>query len=602
MYFRPYHHCLKNVTLYCLLCLLAQTAFSQYYLRGEVKDEKSHNLANVRIFVHSAKAIYYTGPSGSFGITINSLYDSVTFSLNGYQALTVKVKTDTWQTVTLKMLAADINSSSAKLISITKDLRQTSRLSWKVSNETYFQLVENEFVKAAGYPNTSFSLSVNKASYSNVRRFINSGSQVPPDAVKAEEMVNYFNLHYREPAPGDVFRLESKLTSCPWDAESQLLFLNVSAKKLDLSQIPPSNFVFLIDVSGSMDMPNRLPLLKAAFQLFVKNLRDKDMVSIVMYGGTVGIWLPPTPGSEKDKIAQSIEELTAAGDTPGESAILAAYKIAESSFIKGGNNRVILATDGDFNVGQTSEKALDELITKQRQTGIYLTCLGVGMGNLKDSKLQVLAKKGNGNYAYLDDIQEAEKVLVKELTQTLYAVANEVSMNVSFNTSMVKEYRLIGFDNRKEAVANPSNDLEGGEIGSGSSTLAIFQILPTQQNLLTKNTSLTDDLGSIKLRYKTVNDTASCMLNYALRCNYQPLDSADKALKFSAAVSMFALKLKQSSYGDKIDWPLIKSTATTSAESGNFLQQEFLTQVSKAQKIYEPVKRKKKKKDDEDRR
>ncbi len=482
---------MKKLLLYGFLIIFALPAFSQYYLRGEVRDEKNLPLPNAKIFVHSARAFYYSGASyGSFGITTQKLYDSLTISLDGYETKTIRVKTDIWQNIVLKIAANTASKNKPKLISVTKDLKQSSKLNWFTGDETYFQLVENEFVNAVGFPNTGFSLNVNKASYSNVRRFLNMQSPVPPDAVRVEELINYFNLHYREPINEDVFNIESQLTSCPWNPQKQLLFLNINAKKLDLDKVPPSNFVFLIDVSGSMDMPNRLPLLKAAFQLFVKNLRPIDTVSIVTYGGSVGIWLQPTRGRKKKSIMRSIEELTAAGDTPGESAIRMAYRVAAASFIKGGNNRVILATDGDFNVGENSEKALDELITKQRQTGVYLTCLGVGMGNFKDSKLQTLAKKGNGNYAYLDDINEAEKVLVKELTQTFYAVADDVFMNVQFNPGMVKQYRLMGFDNKKDALADSSNDLEGGEIGSGNSALAIFEIVPTQQNLFLKNTTL----------------------------------------------------------------------------------------------------------------
>lgn len=330
--------------------------------------------------------------------------------------------------------------------------------------------------------------------------------------------------------------------------------------------------------------------------MFVKNLRAQDKVSIVMYGGTVGIWLQPTSGAEKDKIIESIESLTAAGDTPGESAIRAAYKLAESTFIKGGNNRVILATDGDFNVGENSEKALDELITKQRQTGIYLTCLGVGMGNFKDSKLQTLAKKGNGNYAYLDDIKEAEKVLVKELTQTFYAVADDVFMNVNFNPAMVKQYRLVGFDNRKDAVSDSSSDMEGGEIGSGNSTIAVFEIIPTQQNLLTKNTSVADDIATISLRYSLCNDTNDIHTDLQVRNNYLSIDSVGMELRFLAGVTMFALKLKQSQYiNSNIDWPFIKSFTTLAADPKNFLQQEFIGLIGKAEKLYDIKKKKKKK-------
>ncbi len=587
---------MKRLATYCILSFFACPAFSQYYLRGEITDEKNQPLQNVKIFVHSARSLYYTGAYGGFGINVLQPYDSLTLTLDGYEGKTIRVKSDVWQNIILKISSTNASKNKPKLISVTKDLKQSEKYSWYVSDETYFKLVENEFVNASGYPNTGFSLNVNKASYSNVRRFLNTKSPVPPDAVRAEEMVNYFNLHYREPLNQDVFRIESQVTSCPWNAEEHLLYLNINAKKLDLNKVPPSNFVFLIDVSGSMDMPNRLPLLKAAFQSFVKNLRPVDTVSIVMYGGTVGIWLQPTSGAEKEKIIQSIEELTAAGDTPGESAIRAAYTLAESTFIKGGNNRVILATDGDFNVGENSEKALDELITKERQTGVYLTCLGVGMGNFKDSKLQTLAKKGNGNYAYLDDINEAEKVLVKELTQTLYAVADDVLMNVQFNPAMVKQYRLIGFDNQKELLTDNTADLEGGEIGSGNSTIAIFEIVPTQENLLTKNLSIRDNIATLDLKYSLCNDTTVKQIIYKVKNNFKEIDSIDNEFRFAAAVTAFALKLKQSKYINDTDWSQIRALGASAADKNNYLQQEFLQLVEKAEKIYGAKKKKKKEK------
>lgn len=585
---------MKKLALYLLSILLACNASGQYYLRGEIKDEKFQGLQNVKIFVHSAKAVYYSGNQGAFGINISRLYDSLTLSMEGYESQTVRVKTDQWIRITMKVSAENANKNRPKLISVTKDLKQSSKFNWFLGDETYFQLVENDFVNASRFPRTGFSLSVNKSSYSNIRRFLNMKSTVPPDAVRVEELINYFNLHYREPAPGAVFNIESQLTSCPWNVKEQLLYLNVSAKKLDLDKIPPGNFVFLIDVSGSMDMPNRLPLLKAAFQMFVKNLRAIDTVSIVVYGGTVGIWLQPTGGAEKEKIYKAIEELDAAGDTPGESAIRAAYKLAESTFIKGGNNRVIIATDGDFNVGETSEKALEDLIIKQKQSGVYLTCLGVGMGNFKDSKLQTLAKKGNGNYAYLDDINEAEKTLVKELTQTFYAVADDVYMNIQFNPSMVKEYRLIGFDNKKEALADTVSDLEGGELGSGNSTLAVFQIVPTEQNTLTRDLSIADDIATIDLQYSLCNDTAQKQMNYVVKNNYCPIDSIATELKFATAVTMFALKLKQSKFLNNADWPLINALAVASADHNNYLQQEFIQLIDKARKIYSVKKKKRK--------
>ncbi|MBL0147024.1 MAG: von Willebrand factor type A domain-containing protein [Chitinophagaceae bacterium] len=464
--------------------MLANFASGQYYLRGEVRDEKSQPIQNAKIFLHSSRLQYFSGSSGGFGITTKALNDSITVSLDGYETKIIKVIADQWQNINLKISTSNANKNKPKLISVTKNLQQSSKVKWFVDEETYFQIIENEHVDASKYPNTGFSLNVNKASYSNVRRFINMQSTVPPDAIRTEEVINYFNLHYQEPPKGDVFKIESQLATSPWDEQEQLLFINVNAKKVDLEKAPSGNFVFLIDASGSMDMPNKLPLLKAAFQLFVKNLRTKDTVSIVVYGGTVAVWLPPTGGAEKEKIIKRIEELDALGDTPGEAAILTAYRLAEKTFIEGGNNRVILATDGDFNVGISSEKELDELITKERQKGVYLTCLGVGMGNFKDSKLETLAKRGDGNYAYLDDIAEAEKVLVKELTQTFYAVADDVYLNIQFNPNLIKEYRLIGFDNKRDAVSDSAIDLEGGEIGSGNSVMAVFEIKATNEKLL----------------------------------------------------------------------------------------------------------------------
>ena len=586
---------MRKIILYCSLHLFAGAASGQYYLRGDIKDEKNQSLQNARIFVHSSRTIFYSGSYGSFGINVPNLTDSLTVSLDGYETQILKVKSAEWQKIILKISTGNTTKNKPRPVSITTDLKQTSKFNWLVSNESYFQLVENEFVNPGEYPNTSFSLNVNKASYSNVRRFINMQSPVPPDAVRIEEMVNYFNLHYRQPVAGEIFRLESQLSSCPWAVNNQLLILNISAKTLSLDKVPPGNFVFLIDVSGSMDMPNRLPLLKAAFQLFLKNLRAIDTVSIVMYGGTVGIWLQPTSGAEKDKISRSIEELTAAGDTPGESAIRAAYKLAKSSFITGGNNRIILATDGDFNVGETSEKALDELVTKERQSGVYLTCLGVGMGNYKDSKLQVLAKKGNGNYAYIDDIKEAEKVLVKELTQTFYAVADNVFMTIKFNPEHVAQYRLIGFDNRKDAIQDALNELEGGEIGSGNSTLAIFEIIPVMHNSVSEINSEANNIARVKLQYNS-EDTVTKQLLFNVKNNYAYFDSIDNDLKFAAAVAMFGLKLKQSKYSGNINWPLIQSIANTSADKSNYLQEEFLQQIVKAEKIYIIKKKKKRRK------
>ncbi len=578
---------MKRLFLYFFFLVIANVAVGQYYLRGEIKDEKNKPLPNAKIFVHSSRTLFTSGATaGDFGINEKVLYDSLTITLDGYEKTTVKVKTDQWQKIILKLTADAVSKNQPKLISMTKDMTQSSFRQWFAGDETYFQLVENEYVESALYPATGFSLNVNKASYSNVRRFLNMNSLVPPDAIRTEELINYFNLNYKQPQGDSLFAVETQLTNCPWNNKEQLLYVNVSAKKLDFDKVPPGNFVFLIDVSGSMDMPNRLPLLKAAFQLFVKNLRPVDTVSIVTYGGFVQVWLSPTSGVEKEKILKSIEALEAEGDTPGESAIRVAYQVAKSKFIKGGTNRVILATDGDFNVGETSEKALDELISNQRQTGVYLTCLGVGMGNFKDSKLQTLAKKGNGNYAYLDDIHEAERVLVKELTQTFYAVADDACMNLKFNADYVKSYRLIGFDNKKEALADSLNNLEGGEIGSGSGVMAIFEIVPTEKNLQYVNSKSVIDVAQMDLNYSLNQDSIIKKIHYNANSIFIPIDQINKELKFAAAVTMFALKLKKSKYYNEQSWSFIKSFSKSSADETNYLQKQFLILLDKAIKLY----------------
>lgn len=562
-------------------------AHAQYYLRGEIKDEKNKLLPHAKIFVHGEKKIYFSeSNTGSFGINEKRLYDSLTISLEGYETQTLWVKTDVWLVVKLKATDDANSKRQPKLISITKDQNRDAFRGLTAGDETYFQLVENDRIETKAFPNTGFSLNVNKASYSNVRRFLKMGNNVPTDAIRTEELVNYFNLGYHKPEGDSLFSVYTQLTNCPWNALNKLMFVNVSAKKIDLEKVPPGNFVFLIDVSGSMDMPNRLPMLKAAFQLFVKNLRPIDTVSIVTYGGYVQIWLQPTSGQDQKKILESIESLEAYGDTPGESAIRVAYQLAKRTFIKGGNNRVILATDGDFNVGETSEKALDEIISKQRLTGVYLTCLGVGMGNLKDSKLQTLAKNGNGNYAYLDDIQEAERVLVKELTQTFYAVADDAFMNINFNSNLVKTYRLIGFDNKKEALADNKNLLEGGEIGSGSNVLAIFEIVPTDSLIKINKTNSNRHLAEMELRYSINSAHANHSIRYIAETNFASFDSIDKPLRMATAITMFSLKLKQSNYFPDMSWGSIKKLAQTCVDKSNQLESEFITLIDKASKIY----------------
>lgn len=576
---------LQKLLITTLFLFLYCNLTAQYYIRGEVKDEKNQPLQNVKIYLHSNRLLYFSGNTGGFGILTSKFLDSLTFNADGYEPKSIGVQADTYQDVNLKMLFPITSLQKPTLLSISgsPNISNDQNL---FGNESYSNLVENDFIKTDKFPATAFSVRADKASYTNIRRFINQKSIVPVDAVRIEEMLNYFNLNYKEPIGNKIFNIGSQLTSCPWNRDHQLLFINASAKKLNFENVAPGNFVFLIDVSGSMDLPNRLPLLKTSFQSLVKNLRDKDTISIITYGGSVGTWLPPTSGAEKQKIIKAIEELNAAGDTPGEAALRAAYKLAKTSFITGGNNRIILATDGDFNVGLTTEKELEELITKERKSGIYLTCLGVGMGNYKDSKIEALAKRGNGNFAYLDDIKEGEKILVKELTQTLYTVANDVTMNVNFNPAMVKEYRLIGYDNKKNAITDSTSILEGGEIGSGSGITAVFEIIPGKKDSTSFDHLSRDTIVEIKLNYRLPDDSTQNTYNYACTNNYKEVKNINNDLKFATSLTMFGLMLKNSKYGGNISWIDIEKIAKESVDTNDYLQNEFLSIVENARKIY----------------
>ena len=577
-----------------LLLSLPHFAAAQYYIRGEVKDEKNTGLQNVRIILHSTGIPYATGVGGAFGILSSRTRDSLSLYLEGYEPLHVSVNTSKYQTLQMRMQPFTASLQKHSLLSVTSDLQMKADKQWAAGDETYNTIIENPFVSASRNPSTSLVLNVDRASYSNIRRFINMDGQVPPDAVRIEEMLNYFNFNYTDPPRDSMFRVESSLTSCPWTPGNQLLFLQVNSRKLSLDKVPASNLVFLVDVSGSMDMPNRLPLLKSSFRKLVDNLRAIDTVSIVVYGSAVGVMLPPTSGEEKTKIRDAIEDLQPAGSTPGEAGILQAYRLAQSKFIKGGNNRVILATDGDFNVGQNNEKELEELITRMKQTGIYLTCLGVGMGNYKDSKIEVLAKKGNGNFAYLDNEQEGEKVLVREFTQTLYTAADDVYMNVQFNPDLVKDYRLIGFDNKRAALADSSSELEGGEIGSGHSAIAIFELAPTDENREAMATgAMSKQISKVRIHYRDPGGKLDRFAYFTCSYNYLEFNEARPMLRFTASVSLFGSLLRNSEYTRGVGWHELVSMSEGSADLSNNLQKEFMELVLKAQKLYAPVKKKK---------
>ena len=403
---------------------------------------------------------------------------------------------------------------------------------------------------------------------------------MPPDAVRIEEMLNYFNFNYTQPGKDSLFKQISYYSKCPWNAQHKLLLLNICARKVNLENIPHGNLVFLIDVSGSMEPANKLPLIKSGLRLLIKNLRPMDTISIVAYGGTARIVLEGISGAEKQRIENAVESLHAEGDTPGEAGIRLAYKVAGRHFINKGNNRIILASDGDFNVGKSSEEDLEGVIGEQKKTGIYLTCIGVGIGNYKDSKLSALGQKGKGDFTYLDNEAEASKVLMTEFTRNLYAVADKVYISLSMNPSVVAEYRLIGYDNNAEKISDTAIKIEGGEIGSGHSIIALFEIIP-------KDTIVTDPtVARVTIYYSLPASNKENKLEFNCVNEITKHTATDSTFKKAAGIALFGMKLKESVYTSAMSWVKIETFIRKNFNTGDPINDEFIDLVRTARKIY----------------
>jgi Uncharacterized protein containing a von Willebrand factor type A (vWA) domain len=434
-----------------------------------------------------------------------------------------------------------------------------------LDDESYKEFEENKFLSPYEFPLSTFSIDVDVASYSNIRRFINNGELPPVDAIRIEEMINYFSYDYPQPDGADPVRISTEVGNCPWNSQNRLIKIGLKAKEIPSENLPASNFVFLIDVSGSMYGAGRLPLVKSSLKLLLNNLRDKDRVAIVAYAGAAGLVLPSTSAKDKQKILEALKSLTAGGSTAGGAGIQLAYKIAKDNFINGGNNRVILCTDGDFNVGVSSNKSLEELISQQRKTGIFLSVLGYGMGNYKDDKMQTLAQAGNGNHAYIDNLQEANRVLVQEFGSTMYAVAKDVKLQIEFNPTKVQAYRLIGYETRLLDNEDFNDDtVDAGEMGAGHTVTAFYEIVPVGVN------SNVYDPGNVDpLKYQRPKDSEADIINspemMLVKLRYKPIDSdiSDKVempivdnggnnvsqdFRFAASVTMFGMLLRDSKY------------------------------------------------------
>lgn len=433
-------------------------------------------------------------------------------------------------------------------------------------NEEYGEIVENSFIDPMDEALSTFSIDVDRAGYSNMRRFIDNGTMPPTDAIRIEEMINYFDYTYDQPDNEDPISLNSTLTECAWNEDHQLLHIGLQARDVDKKDLPPSNLVFLIDVSGSMNSHNKLPLVKASFKMLINNLRKEDRVAIVTYAGSAGIALESTSIKDKRKILGVVNSLGAGGSTAGAEGIRTAYEIAENNFMKEGNNRVILATDGDFNVGIRDADDLEKLIEKKRKTGVFLSVLGYGMGNYKDHKMQTLADKGNGNHAYIDNIQEARKIFISEFGGTLFTIAKDVKIQIEFNPAYVQAYRLVGYENRLLDKKDFNDDTkDAGEIGSGHVVTAIYEIVKTgsKSSIIGKVDDLkyqktqkqerpepgfSDELATIKFRYKQPDGDKSKKVVDVISPEMKSFKKCNDDLRFSVAVAEFGMLLRESAY------------------------------------------------------
>ncbi len=466
------------------------------------------------------------------------------------------------------------------------------------NTESYSTIHENGFKRPQDSPFSTFSIDVDAASYSNVRRFINSGQMPPKDAIRIEEMINYFSYDYDEPSDSHPFSINTEMSKAPWNEEHFLVQIGLQGKSLRTEDLPASNLVFLLDVSGSMNDSNKLPLLKSSLKMLANELRPVDRVSIVVYAGAAGLVLPPTSGSDKKAIIESLDRLSAGGSTAGGAGIRLAYQVAEKNLIEGGNNRIVLATDGDFNIGASSDSEMERLIEEKRGNGVFLTVLGFGMGNYKDSKMEILADKGNGNYAYIDNNMEAKKVLVNEFGGTLFTIAKDVKLQVEFNPKQVQAYRLIGYENRLLNDEDFHDDKkDAGELGSGHTVTALYEVIPhgiqsdfvkpvdppKYQTQESRPNPFEEELLTVKFRYKEPESDESKLIVKALELNPKPMS---ENLRWASAVASYGMVLRNSKFKGTSSFDTILSEARMAkGEDENGYRNEFIRLVEVSQKL-----------------
>ena len=622
----PYHRNLIQkimktiLSVIAFLLLTAAEPSTQIVIKGTVTGTDNLPLSGVVVMVKGTNNTAMTGPDGSYSITAGPEAKVLVFSLRGMKPLEEPVMGRTLVNVVLEpegQVVTAMNMETGKekkadrdrvknmameavecesYMAVVYDQAEAApagaymkssyhhRPSVEQNTESYAGITENGYRDPFQEPYSTFSIDVDNASYSNVRRFINLGQEVPADAVRIEEMINYFRYEYPKPSGEHPFSVYTEAGVCPWNSNHYLLHVGLRGKDIDKGEMQPSNLVFLLDVSGSMNSPNKLPLLKSAFGMLVNELREQDRVAIVVYAGAAGVVLESTPGNRKETILEAIDRLEAGGSTAGGAGLMLAYKIAERNFIKGGNNRIILATDGDFNVGVSDNKSMEQLVEEKRGLGIYMTVLGFGMGNIKDDKMEIIADKGNGNYAYIDNIQEARRILVQEFGGTLFTIAKDVKFQIEFNPEYVKAYRLVGYENRLLADQDFNDDTkDAGEMGAGHTVTALYEIIPAgseetglptidplryqsnggsrkadgvrqtdearQNSEIRKSLRNTHrELCNIKLRYKDPDALTSKLFSKTVGTEIKKAGETTDRFRFSAAVAEFGMILRNSKY------------------------------------------------------
>ncbi len=588
---------MKALTIYFLLFI----SFSIYAFTAEgvrtitgtvVAKEDGLSLPGVAVAVKGTSSKVLTDNNGNYEIKVPDGKRTLVFKYIGYKPKEYSIGKES---ILNAVLETDNRALSEMVVTSALGVRSAAKMGWGMTNpissgnykfksedepafntESYNAINENRFMEAKQNPLSTFGIDVDAASYSNIRRFINDGQLPPIDAVRIEEMINYFDYEYPQPPNSDPISIQTEISTAPWNTEHLLVKIGLQGKTISTDNLPASNLVFLIDVSGSMDAPNKLPLLKSSMRLLIDQLRSKDKVSIVVYAGAAGQVLEPTSGDHKQTIKEAINKLEAGGSTAGGAGIKLAYKLAQENFIKGGNNRIILATDGDFNIGASSDAEMQRLIEEKRETGVYLTVLGYGMGNYKDSKMEALADKGNGNYAYIDNISEAKKTLVNEFGGTLFTIAKDVKLQVEFNPLKVKSYRLIGYENRLLSKEDFNDDKkDAGDLGSGHKVTALYEIIPVEvgnyclakvddliyQDMPEANSkALTNELLTVKLRYKNPDQKDSKLISKPVLDQIINWNNTSDNFRFAAAVAGYGMLLRNSefkqntNYSNVINW------------------------------------------------